>query len=59
MSETSPGHSVTWVLSHQAKQPELETQFQLGMRETNLNMGKVEIGDKKSCVSKLLHKPCG
>lgn len=40
MSETSPGHSVTWVLSHQAKQPELETQFQLGTRETELEYGE-------------------
>lgn len=40
MSETSPGHSVTWVLSHQATQPELETQFQQGMRETELEYGE-------------------
>lgn len=40
MSETSPGHSVAWVLSHQATQPELETQFQQGMRETELEYGE-------------------
>lgn len=33
-SETSPGGSVTWVLSHQDIPLELETQFKLGMRET-------------------------
>lgn len=46
-SETSPGCSVTWVLSHQDIQLELETRFKLGMRNMNLNMEKVEMGDKK------------
>lgn len=50
-SETSSGHSVTWVLSHQDILLELEIQA-VRERNMNLNMEKVEIGDKKElCFS--------